>query len=1170
MAQIVPPPIPSAIKEWKGPNGGDWATAGSWTGLGPPLGSDNVLFGHEPVGGVVPSPTDDSIRQTVNTGATNIVVRSLWFKAGLWYTLSGTATIELNSGTSDGHVLVVTNDATAPKQSETNIENDIRLSGSFGGQNNRARIENWSEGGLRIGGLFKASDHNVQFGGTGAIHIANRIVNQDGNRGNPNFYIQGSTGTAENVHLILSGNNDQTFGGILNVNARGFLIVKTDQALGEGSNKVVHEGGTLGLRSHRETPLDYKQPQQNNFISLYGDGIVRSADTRRIGALYNDGGWNSLDMRIDQTTPSTAPTGFGSRGDRAGGLELKNQVKLTTQFIKLGPGLIVLNNTRGGGQANQWDKDTVLRAGVLRFSSAAGSPTASNFVFDGGVFGGILELGYGTSTFNYNLGTGGGNIRWADTGDGGFSAFGGARTVSINGGATLTWGSTTHFVGDGQALLLSSRYANNVITFTNAINLNGALREVRVERGEDSAHGVLSGGLSGAGGGLVKTGDGLLQLTGSNPYSGATRIVGGALRGAAANTATNIQLAGGVLGLDANLTLRLGTSGNQIRWLGSGGFAAYGANRNVTFVGNGGSAVSLTWGTTGGFIGSDQELRFGHHTANGTVLWNNALALGSGERTIRIEGGQQISGTVVNFLLAISGTATLNLIGNGRIDLSANNSALSSSINIYGAELRLLGSGKLGAAAAFDIRHGGALVIRNTNAASDTNRIGDTAAITLAAGTVRLEGAATPISERIGELSLESGASTIELIRNTFNPSVELHIEALTRDSDSRATLNVSGDLSNTLLSLKVEQDASGHLVGGIIPWATNGNEWIKVVGNALKALDGSDYHTGGQTTWNAAHNVKETGGTSLSGNRTINSLIFGNSLNLSGRSLTLNSGGLMNSGLSQILGGLGSTITTSGGTRPLYIHNNGQLSLTGSVALTGGMDVVKTRGGDLIFNNNTSVTHHIGSLYIHQGTVELGGRGTLQVRRITIGDGAGNDRLILPGNRWNPITSSNGLPSITLRGTRYDPRGPEYGGDQGAGTKQHLAELRIEGRGTIDWRGGEVGQANILWIDTLSFSSTSDILFIRNWYEYEDLFLVKRVHNGVQFDDLKLNQIVFEGYQDYFTTLKDYDADYWQITPWGAKPAPEPSTYGAILGAVGLALVAWRRKRRRKPTPQD
>jgi len=68
----------------------------------------------------------------------------------------------------------------------------------------------------------------------------------------------------------------------------------------------------------------------------------------------------------------------------------------------------------------------------------------------------------------------------------------------------------------------------------------------------------------------------------------------------------------------------------------------------------------------------------------------------------------------------------------------------------------------------------------------------------------------------------------------------------------------------------------------------------------------------------------------------------------------------------------------------------------------------------------------------------------------------------------------------------------------------------------------------------------------------------------------LKLNQIVFEGYQDYFTTLKDYDADYWQITPWGAKPAPEPSTYGAILGAVGLALVAWRRKRRRKPTPQD
>jgi len=259
-----------------------------------------------------------------------------------------------------------------------------------------------------------------------------------------------------------------------------------------------------------------------------------------------------------------------------------------------------------------------------------------------------------------------------------------------------------------------------------------------------------------------------------------------------------------------------------------------------------------------------------------------------------------------------------------------------------------------------------------------------------------------------------------------------------------------------------------------------------------------------------------------------------------------------------------------TGGILPLYIHTHDNLTFSNTARINVGSskDVVKTLGGSLIFGG--SATHSIGNLYIHQGTVELRGNGTLQVRRITIGDGAGEDRLILPGGVWNPVRGHGSeLPSITLRGTPYDPRGPEYGGAQailqlggnapyGAGTKQRLANLHIEGRGTIDWRGGEVGQANILWIDELTFSP-GGILFIRNWYEYEDLFLVKKVHNGQAFDGAKLNQIVFEGYQDYYPTLKDYDKDYWQITPWGA---PEPSTYGAILGAVGIGLWAWRKRR--------
>jgi len=1106
-------------------------------------------------------------------------VRSLWFRAGSFYTLNGSGTIELNSGTPTGHVLVVTNDVSAPKQSETNIESDIKLNGSFGGQDNRARIENWSEGGLRIGGLFKSADFNVQFGGTGAIHLAGRITNHNGERGNSNFYVQGSAGTEENVHVILSADNDGTFGGVLRVNDRGFLIVKKDQALGEGSNKVVNLGGTIGLRSQLKANLTYKKPGQNNYIGLYGDGIVRIAGTtKRIGALYNDGGWNSLEMRMDQTTPETRPTGFGSRGDRGGGLELRNQVRLTTEFHKLGPGLIVLNNVYGGGDSNQWDKDTHLKAGVLRIANANSLPSNSNIIFAGGIHGGILELGYGTTPFNYSLGTGGGAIRW--TGDGGFSAFGGARSVTINGGA-LIWGQQ-YFVQDSYALLLSSRYADDVITFTNAINLNGQQREVRVERGDRSAagvdaHAILSGALSGDGGGLRKTGDGLLRLTGTNTYTGATRIEAGALLGAVGNTTSNIVLAGGVRGLDADFTRGLGGGGAQIQWSGHGGFAAYDGNRTVN-IGN--SGASLTWGTDD-FVQNGQELRFGHYTADGTVLWDNALALGSDARTIRIERAEanKASGLAdVALREAISGTGTLNLLGDGRIDLTADNSALSSTINIYGAELRLHGAGKLAGATKLDIRHGGQLVLNNASGSvsgrlkqtvteSGTTTLG--AAITLAAGTLKLDSAANAISEKIGDLTLEAGANEIELTNDSA--STELHINELKRSGDERATLDITGDLNDTLLSFKVTTDASGHAKGGIIPWATaNGSDWLTAETNG--SLHYLRLLTSYQTSFNTGNNVKVSGTGSFSGNQTINSLNLQGNLSMGGN-LTLSSGGLLSTGAARTINGSGSIAT--GGILPLYIHTQDNLTFSDTARINVGSntDIVKTLGGSLILDNSSATTiHQARDLYIYQGTVELR-QGGLQVRRIIIGDGAGEDKLILPGSVWNPVTGHDSeLPSITLRGTPYDPRGPEYSGDQailqlggngpyGAGTKQRLSELRIEGRGTIDWRGGEVGLANILWIESLSFSSTSDILFIRNWYEYEDLFLVRK--EG--FHSSLLPQIVFEGYQDYETTWKAYDDTYIQITPFGKGGyLPEPSTYGVILGAMGLGLWGWRKRTQR------
>ena len=125
-------------------------------------------------------------------------------------------------------------------------------------------------------------------------------------------------------------------------------------------------------------------------------------------------------------------------------------------------------------------------------------------------------------------------------------------------------------------LNFNSPTANNVVTMSNGLNLNGADRTIFADSGTAAAYAVISGNIIGTGG-LIKTGPGTLALTGTSGYNGSTTISGGALQandGAGLPTG-NLVLDGGMLqaagALPVTLSRTLGVSANQVQWTAGGG-----------------------------------------------------------------------------------------------------------------------------------------------------------------------------------------------------------------------------------------------------------------------------------------------------------------------------------------------------------------------------------------------------------------------------------------------------------------------------------------------------------------------------------------------------------------------------------------------------------------------
>lgn len=195
----------------------------------------------------------------------------------------------------------------------------------------------------------------------------------------------------------------------------------------------------------------------------------------------------------------------------------------------------------------------LIGGGIVRLSQNQTMPTNTPFYVSGG---GVLEIGADLN------GAGEGDFTIAvsnstNTGikfytDAGISAAGADRVVNFGGAAaTLTWGSAgflTNVDGTsdgGYTLKLSSARSDAKLTIENGINLGtNTNRVIDVANGSAATDAVLSGVLSGAGANLIKQGEGTLELSAENTYSGATIVAEGTLSlgstGSLASTAYSI------------------------------------------------------------------------------------------------------------------------------------------------------------------------------------------------------------------------------------------------------------------------------------------------------------------------------------------------------------------------------------------------------------------------------------------------------------------------------------------------------------------------------------------------------------------------------------------------------------------------------------------------------
>ncbi|MES2983033.1 MAG: autotransporter-associated beta strand repeat-containing protein [Verrucomicrobiota bacterium] len=515
--------------------------------------------------------------------------------------------------------------------------------------------------------------------GSAGITSAAAITN---NGGTVNLVKSGS-GT-----LILSAaNNTYTGNTIVNAGTLQIGVSGSAAQLNSGNyagNIFIGAGAALTLTGNSTNTLSG---------NITGDGalnILRGATTlsgnnsytgkTTIGLVTTNGVGNAVTVSsFNSVVGGTATSSLGAPTTVANGtIEFGGGVQSNAQLNYIGSGETtdrVINFNFNGSSSRIIDTSG---SGLLKFTSAFTSNNVnSNVILQGSSDGEIVQ-GLG---FSFNNFTKSGNGIWTL---GGVVGSTGATTVnggtlalrnksSLMGGNTANWTAAKVVVNNGGTLALnvggSGEFGSGDVTtiLTNLGGLGGAINNNGLRSGSkigfdttNATGGTFTIGnnianSTGTGGGaigLTKRGTGILALTGTNTYTGATTVSAGklAVNGSLANTAVTVQTGATLQGsgfIVGSVTIQNGgtlAAGNSIESLGTGALAlnagstfAYELQTNL-YAGTPNVAGDLTFATgnldiTAGALLTLTDLATSTALANNSILtlisysgtWNGGL-----------------------------------------------------------------------------------------------------------------------------------------------------------------------------------------------------------------------------------------------------------------------------------------------------------------------------------------------------------------------------------------------------------------------------------------------------------------------------------------------------------------------------------------------------------------